>query len=240
MSATTCQWPAPCPSPVEIRGHCVRHYKQLWWTSRMPSTLVDARPTRDRIHAQLDRGRTVWSLAHASGIDNKAIDAIRDGVTTKVRARTATRILAVPLRASRIGCIRRIQALTRLGHTRAHLATEVGCSVGGLKTIPSGRHPVVTSVIADGLTDAYERLSRTPGTSRWVASIAARHGYPPPWAWDGRDIDDPAATPDTRPAIRGAQPRGRHGQGSAAYIAARTGMAVQEIERAQQRRGDAA
>lgn len=45
------------------------------------------------------------------------------------------------------------------------------------------------------MATAYAELSMTPGCSAKAQAIAAAAGYPPPLAWDDKDLDDPSATP---------------------------------------------
>lgn len=218
VARSLCQWPTGCPDRAETRGHCTPHYKQLWWLNRMPSTFIQADPARERIGEHLTSGRTYHSLAALCGVDDKALRHIHQGRTTQVRASTADRVFVVPLRATDVGCQRRVNALQRVGHSHRVIAAAVGCSVSRVKTIATelGR---VRDPVADGLTATYPGLSVRWGESR-VARVAAERGRLGPWAWTLDTIDDPAAVP-------GPSPGPQHSGGmSGAYVTARTGLQV--------------
>lgn len=91
---------------------------------------------------------------------------------------------------SPVGSIRRIQALRALGWPMQMLEARYGTF---LQPPPDAR---CSAGYARTIRDVYEELSGTTGPSTRVASLAVRSGWAPPLAWDGVDIDDPAAFPD--------------------------------------------
>lgn len=187
---TPCRWPG-CDQPAGWRGHCHRHYHKLYYTGRIRAGYAPIEPVRDRIHDHLTRGRTLHSLMAVCGVDEQVLTAILRGTQTRIRLHTADRIMSAPLRASSIGCVRRVHALRRLGWPLPEIARHAGVSYGGLKDATS--HHQFTDRMADAVCRAYDTLSGTPGPSTVAAKKAAGEGCAPPAAWD--DIDDPAAQP---------------------------------------------
>lgn len=196
---TTCHRPG-CLEPAEVRGHCTPHYTKLHGAGVLRPCLIDAGPVRKRIDTQLHRGRTYRSLAIKAGVDNDTVHYIHTGVTSRVRSLTAQRIIAVPLTATDVGCVRRIHALQRLGYSLPGQAQHMGTAYGGL------RGALLAGYFRDWLRDlvtvAYDQLQGTPGPSRIAAGKARVRGHAPPLAWHGVDIDDPTTVPDTGPATR--------------------------------------
>lgn len=103
-----------------------------------------------------------------------------------------------------IGVIRRIQALQRLGWTRAELSARLGKSHAYLSVATSPNRKWVNQATHDAIDRLYQELCMTPGMSVRAKVWAARRGYVPPLAWD--DIDNPDEHPtgwEYRPADRG-------------------------------------
>jgi hypothetical protein len=84
--------------------------------------------------------------------------------------------------------------MRRMGWTVPAIGAEVGIAPGGLTA--ALRRDTWTDRMAQRLAEGYERLCGTPGPSRFAALRAEREGCAAPIAWDGIDIDDPAAVPD--------------------------------------------
>lgn len=99
------------------------------------------------------------------------------------------------------GTIRRMRALYALGWTWDALGEELGGCKNRAYRIAHGRH-TDRGVYRDTekrVREVYERLSmvRPDGwTADRARRYAQRHGWVPPLAWEGIDIDDPAARPD--------------------------------------------
>jgi hypothetical protein len=92
-----------------------------------------------------------------------------------------------------IGYARRTQSLMAIGWPLRTQATISGVGLNTLWQIP--RHPWVSTRTAKRVLALFTDLYNSDGPStltEWRAWLA---GYPPPSAWTGQDIDDPAAEP---------------------------------------------
>lgn len=92
-----------------------------------------------------------------------------------------------------IGYARRTQSLMAIGWSLRTQATISGVGLNTLWQIP--RHPWVSTGTARKVLALFTDLYNSDGPSQiteWRAWLA---GYPPPNAWTGQDIDDPAAVP---------------------------------------------
>jgi hypothetical protein len=81
---------------------------------------------------------------------------------------------------------------------------EAGWSASGgqLTYLYDDTRPTVHVDTARRVQGVYERLRDLEGPDVRSARSAARHGFPPPWAWDGLDIDDPGVpVPDPGPVV---------------------------------------
>lgn len=92
------------------------------------------------------------------------------------------------------GSVRRVRALVALGWNFRALAREAGYSVRTVQDLGYARRSRITRHTARWVADLYERLSATPGGSKYALTVAGRYGWVPPLAWD--DIDDPDCVPD--------------------------------------------
>ena len=99
-------------------------------------------------------------------------------------------------RRDSIGTARRIRALVAIGYTQAELAREVGMHESWICKLAKGDRAQANSATVTRVTEVYNRLSMTPGSSDRARRHALRHGWPPPLAWEEDEIDDPTATAD--------------------------------------------
>lgn len=164
---------------------------------------VPADACRAHIHALLDAGWLQAQVATAARVDHTQISHIVTGGQPNVARATEQRILAVPLGppprsrdVDATGTRRRLQALVAIGHPMAHLAREVGVSVDAIGRIARGEKTQVRATTADTVAAVYRHLSLRPGPSPRARTIAARHGWHSPLAWDTDTINDPSAAPD--------------------------------------------
>lgn len=101
-----------------------------------------------------------------------------------------------------IGARRRLQALTAAGWSTSQLATRLGVSKSAIAQLRSTGQDRMLAPTADTVAALYEDCWwRTP-PGRYQARAeryAEARGWVPPWRWDGRDIDDPAASPAPEP-----------------------------------------
>lgn len=103
-----------------------------------------------------------------------------------------------PLLIPNVGTMRRVRALMWLGWTRHGIAQHAGIAEETLrKYLRPGVQ--VRRVNAEKIAAVYDSLSMRTGPSNITAGKARSLGYTSPLAWEGIDIDDPAATPDTGP-----------------------------------------
>lgn len=95
-----------------------------------------------------------------------------------------------------IGTTRRLQALVAIGYNQEQLCEIVGTDRSSLSLLIRGKIPRIQIKTAQMVTEAYDRISMTPGTSHAARARAHRKGWVPPLAWDDDEIDDPTARPD--------------------------------------------
>lgn len=93
------------------------------------------------------------------------------------------------------GTRRRLQALSRLGHTVDAIVAYAPASERTIRAVMNGSSNVLRSIAAT-VAATYDALSMTPGPSYLTAAKAKKRGWLPPLAWDDDTIDDPNARPD--------------------------------------------
>lgn len=152
----------------------------------------------------MDRGLTPWQIGRESGIEPSTVRRLAAGQQKTVWARTADKVLAVPLgvRVSlgdvpSVGAVRRVRALYALGHFNHVIASEAGVSRDAIWALASGTWPTLKVAADDGIRAAYDRLSMSTGNSWKTRKWADQSGWAPPLAWDDDTIDDPNAQPQT-------------------------------------------
>jgi hypothetical protein len=164
---------------------------------------INAASVIRRVHDLHDAGWTNAQIARATSLDESVIRHTARGICRTVRPATARGILSVsvgPPPASTFivdatGTMRRIQALTAMGHSSSQLAQDVGTHRSVLGRIARGEHPTVRKDTAAAVAREYRRLSRIPGGNYRARAEARRKGWLSPIAWD--DIDNPSAKPET-------------------------------------------
>lgn len=175
-----------------------------------PRKLVSAAPARE--HLEVLRQTMRWQdVSTTTGCGRETLHHIYRQRCTKIRPGTESRILAVepwqtkPLTfaVDSTGTVRRLRALAAIGHTSSAIAAASGCSPKALPTITKQRRHRVRVAMAIKIKAAYEELSISPASptpaSERTRTIASQHGWQPPHAWQGLDIDDPDITPHTAP-----------------------------------------
>jgi lambda repressor-like predicted transcriptional regulator len=194
LASAGCRWIRGCNKAGGWQGYCPTHYAKMRRTGRLRSGFIAAQPVRELIDTHLARGRTLPTLAAASGVCKDSLRAIHTGTTSRVRIGNADKLAATPLPPTATGCARRVQALRRIGYSLPGISAAAGITLGGLQSALNRRW--WSDRMAQQLSDSYERISGTPGPSARARLIAIREGCAPPLAWDGVDIDDPVAVPD--------------------------------------------
>ncbi|MGW4505753.1 hypothetical protein ACWENO_14045 [Streptomyces sp. NPDC004436] len=196
----TCQ---PCKTKLNQVQKQARYNRQV---GRSPFVS----PERAVAHLQALRGLMAWrDLATATRIPDANLLAILNGTRTKIRITTERRILAVPLPAAAspgkvvnaTGTLRRIQALSRMGHPLRVIAQHAGTNKDVLRKLLHGKQAGVTQSLAARITQAYDLLSQqeppfNKHTSR-ARNIATSRGWHLPSAWAEDALDDPDAEPAT-------------------------------------------
>lgn len=176
-----------------------------------PPQLVDSQPIKEHLAQLRAAGVGKRTIARQSGVSQTVINRLIgiDGSkpARRVRAATAHKLLAV--RADQLadgayidatGTTRRLQALVAIGHSQTALARRIGWTVANLNVIVLGNRDYVTVDTARLVAALYDELSMTPGTSARARTVAGKHGWLPPLAWDDDDIDNPEH--DARQHIR--------------------------------------
>lgn len=110
------------------------------------------------------------------------------------RAHKRNRIHPKPL-VPAIGARRRVEALARLGYTRADLSRRLGKHRDWIRKVTS--NTLIQRETFEIIAALYEQLCMTPATgplANRTRTWATRQGWPPPLAWD--DIDNPDERPD--------------------------------------------
>lgn len=104
-----------------------------------------------------------------------------------------------------VGMQRRLQALVALGHTFRHIGAALAVSPSAahyLATRDKAYARATTVAKVHSLYEAWSMLLPPSATSvdqknaSYARTVAAKRGWAPPLAWEGIDIDDPAAVPD--------------------------------------------
>jgi hypothetical protein len=98
-----------------------------------------------------------------------------------------------PLKVPSIGSVRRIQALMAAGWTGTYLAERLDVRRPNLPT--HTRYPTIRAWKAKQIADLYDEVHMRAGPSERTRARAELHGFLPPEAWEGVDIDDPTALP---------------------------------------------
>ncbi len=170
-------------------------------------TLVDAGPVKAHVAMLRAAGIGRRTIAMRAGVSQTVIDRLvginKDKPSNRVRPETARRILAVRTVdvapgsiVDTTGTTRRLRCLVAIGWTQTELARRIGWSVCNLNSVVMARRPGVRVDTARMVAAMYDELSMTPGPSARARSLAARHGWLPPLAWDDEQLDDPSHEPE--------------------------------------------
>jgi hypothetical protein len=123
---------------------------------------------------------------------NSRYHALRRGANPKPPADTADRLV------SSLGTARRLQALVAIGYTNWMLAERLSCRENRVSDLCARVRGRVRTSVARDVTDLFEQLREQPyegpGSTR-ARARAARSDWATPDQWEGRDIDDPLASP---------------------------------------------
>jgi hypothetical protein len=161
--------------------------------------MTDADAVRAHLAQLAAVGMPAYVIARAAGLRRTTIVRILDGRTSRVQARTARQILAIPVPSPRpvdaTGSARRLQALMAMGHRSADVARLAGVEWRFALAVMSGAIRELDGAAASRIAGVYEGLLDTPGGFPCSREKARRRRWAGPAEWDGADIDDPAAAP---------------------------------------------
>lgn len=198
------------------RCHCTpcrtarnRHQKQTRINrelGRSPFT----NPAKAQAHLRLLHQTMSWdSLEAATGVRFSNLVTIYNGERTKIRHETEAKILAVTAPATgspgqyidATGSTRRVQALSRLGHSYAAICKAAATCPNRIVSIANGRQPTIRRDLADRINTAYTQLATyAPPTNKHTTrtrNVARAKGWRDPQWWeDYGHIDDPTFDPD--------------------------------------------
>lgn len=114
-----------------------------------------------------------------------------------------------PLTIDGTGTYRRLRALVTLGWTYQQIGSRLGVTGSYIYRLAKPCRPMVLRSTAERVNAVYDEMSmqlppnETTKQKRDVSysrTVARKHRWDPPLAWEGVDIDDPAARPDHGPA----------------------------------------
>lgn len=202
------------------RDYCRWRARQIAYGRWRPG--ADATPVRGHRRMLRAGGASYQAIARAAGVSPMTVHWLlhgepsrRQGVTGRVRAAPAGRLLAitpamldeVARRRDATGTRRRLQALIAMGHPAASLARHLGLTPRTVPGIVRGTTVTVTPATHAAIRDLYGRIwdmppaGRTPAERRAAPAARARaagNGWPTPMGLDDDHIDDPAYRPRTR------------------------------------------
>lgn len=232
----------PCP-PCRQDRRRIRKLARSGLITRVPSAAA-----WDVINDLRRRGWTGAAIASAARLPSRSIDsALHDQQQGRVRTfgpTTSARIVSHgPPTEGMVGAHgarRRLQGIAREGYSLQWVADTTGI---GVSTLAAIRLTTTTVSVARHalIIDATAKAGARPGPHQQSAATAARRGWAPMLAWEGIDIDDPDARPDTGQTRRGVHiddiaDLTRTG-GTWESVAARTGITPGSIDVACRRAG---
>lgn len=190
-----------CSRMEQNGGLCRPHYALA--TRDLPTGKVDPAPVADHIKNLAEAGISNARLGQLCDIPQNNIWAIASGRRKFVFARTAAKILSIPLPAAVwseakdgcpvpvIGTQRRLRALMAIGYPSRDLAERLSMQQCVVVGVSSGRRAYVTARVARDVAALFDKLQMTQGPSAQSRRRAAAKGWRPPLAWDEDEIDKP-------------------------------------------------
>ncbi|MGW1492608.1 helix-turn-helix domain-containing protein [Streptomyces sp. NPDC002402] len=173
--------------------------------------LRDATQTRVHIQRLTFAGWTQAQIATASGVSSMSIHKLHNGSQSSIAHWRAAAILNIHIgpppadekHVDATGSMRRLRALSVIGHSLTSLAPRLDMTRDRLKVIANTPTVRVRTEEAAAIARLYRRLAAVPGTNQQVRTFARNRGWHGPLAWD--DIDNPQCQPeiDLHPDKRG-------------------------------------
>lgn len=161
---------------------------------------VDATPIRTHLGTLFGAGWSLNSVAGVSGVPASTLSKVHRGEQLTCRAASIAKVLAVdpdqiadrtnldgrqPF-VTKVGVVRRIQALLYLGWTHEAMRAHSGLRTAIVMHQKGHR---VTRSTYDTVAAMYRELCARPGPSAATAARARRLGYVGPLAWHNIDRD---------------------------------------------------
>lgn len=197
---------------------CIRRPHSYWTTCDCTDCTLDrrrkgkahsaGRPYRlpaeaawEVLEDRIQRGWTALAIASACGLDpNYFSPHLADYRRGSSRRHIGPNLVPIILAmgrptAGQVGAEptrRRLRALARIGYSLTTLSDRTGVKLTTLSMIRS-RNERCTAVVANAVTDIYNKLHMTPGDNADATHYATTHEWPAPLAWD--NIDDLDETP---------------------------------------------
>lgn len=178
---------------------------------RGETAYIDAAPARGHLATLLCAGWSVRSIAGESGVPATTVSRLNTGKQLTARPATIEALLAVRAEhlaegtnnpdaepfVSRVGTVRRIQALLYMGWGHKQMRAHSGLQTSSLNS-QQGRW--VRRSTHDRVAEMYRELSTRRGPSTRAAHYAQLLGYAGPLDWDDIDHDlAPAVAPVPEP-----------------------------------------
>lgn len=225
------------------RGLCEHHTRVA--RREEGKVYVPSGPAARRVAVMRARGLSWASMAELTGVSTWTLRSIGNRPHTFASSERAILSASIPAAQEElvadgyqlpiVGTRRRLQALVALGYTNAELAKGIDYPLGQFHGLLfSNTH--VTAAVARKVKTVFDdwQMSR-PGertSSRRARLRAERLGWPPPFAWDEDQIDDPSAGADALVCVWSTTRRLRalHRMGFAQnYMAERLGITQDEM-----------
>jgi len=201
------RWPRCNCKPCRTARN--RHQKQIRINRELGRSPFTS-PIKAQAHLHLLHKPMSWdSLETATGVWFSNLIAIYNGSRTKIRHETEAKILAVAVPVEGdpgqyvdvTGSMRRLQALSVMGHSYATLSAAADTSPNRIMFIINGRQPTVRRTLANRIAAIYPLFAATPPTpskhTTRTQNVARGKGWRDPQWWEDYDrIDDPAFDPD--------------------------------------------
>ncbi|MGL5824850.1 MAG: hypothetical protein ACRCYU_08535 [Nocardioides sp.] len=154
----------------------------------------------------LDHGLSTSELSAVTGLSDRNLMRIaKGGPQTRVRRRVCDQLTALDVAEAlaglrtHAGCVRRVQALARIGYSAQKVARRAGLNRDTVKRIQLGEAAYTNQDTRRRVAAVYAELCMRPLTRTNVTARtfhqAEQMEWPGPLAWDS-NIDDPTASPN--------------------------------------------
>lgn len=198
----------PCRGREKLRKRAERAAKRSGKTQPMRSP---EKTVEHLLYLTGPMGMTKLDISRISGVNVASIRRLIEGEVTQVFPATERAVLSVRADSStwrddkswvsRVGAVRRIQALMALGYSGAVISRRCGRQADWAMRVMNGREKIEErSRVA--LIRVYDELSMEhPAPDLYVnrtRNMAAKRGYLPPLAWDDIDNDPEPAKLEPR------------------------------------------